>query len=167
MSKAIIILGSPNDDEGRLSEIARSRCNRGHELYSKDQSQFILCTGGIGVHFNRTNRPHGEHAKNYLHKMGVPKFSFLSVAESKFTIEDALLAKPILDSKGIKKIVIVTSDFHINRVKMIFSKVCSFFEITYSESTLNMTSFEFDALVAHEKEAFVRDEQFLASYKTT
>ncbi len=153
----IIVLGSQNDDDGNLSEIALSRCNQALTEFEKNPSCGILCTGGIGQTFNNTHRAHADYLQDYLIKQALPLSAFLEVAASKFTLEDAILSKPILEKHGIKNAVLVTSDFHMKRVKLIFSRVCPGINFYYSEARSNCLKCEITKLIEHEKVALKRD----------
>ncbi|MBB1303829.1 hypothetical protein H5183_21260 [Pseudoalteromonas sp. SR44-8] len=52
---ALIVLGGPNNNDGSLSVIAKSRCQRAYQIYQANHSVKVLCTGGFGAHFNTTN----------------------------------------------------------------------------------------------------------------
>ena len=54
MEGIIILLGSPNDEEGQLSSIGIERANCSIEEYRKHPDYKILPTGGFGEHFNKT-----------------------------------------------------------------------------------------------------------------
>jgi hypothetical protein len=54
MSCAIVVLGSPNDENGKLLPIAISRCEKAFSEYVRIGECKILCTGGFGQHSNLT-----------------------------------------------------------------------------------------------------------------
>ena len=66
MEGIIILLGSPNDEEGQLSSIGIERANCSIEEYRNHPDYKILPTGGFGEHFNKTDMPHASYAKHYL-----------------------------------------------------------------------------------------------------
>ena len=69
MKNVIIILGSPNSQKGRLSKIAIGRARKCLEIFNPEKDM-ILCTGGFGVHFNTSEKPHADYLKQYLIKNG-------------------------------------------------------------------------------------------------
>jgi len=85
MSCAIIILGSPNDDNGSLLPIALSRSEKALAEYNRIGDCKILCTGGFGQHFNSTNVAHGKYLQEHLMSKGVPPSSFVEIDLSSFT----------------------------------------------------------------------------------
>ena len=177
----IIILGHANSKKGQLSDIYKSRLEKGYREFIKKKNHKkdfkILCTGGFGWHFNKTKKPHGRYGEEYLLSRGVPEKCFLPVAMSKNTIQDALLSKKIID--GLKdnrllrnkiSLIIVSSDFHMPRVKYIFARVFDEYfadnkkndkkdnqkydikyEIKFAESRLTISKIKLARLKAHER----------------
>jgi uncharacterized SAM-binding protein YcdF (DUF218 family) len=117
-NEVLVVLGSPNSPEGELSEIAKSRLDCAVERY--DEHKRILCTGGWGNHFNIAANAHAFYAQEYLLKKGVPEYSFLEAALSSNTVEDAVKSKIILSRLDHPRVSIITSDFHLDRVKANF-----------------------------------------------
>ncbi len=160
MEGIVIILGSPNDDKGNLSDIAIGRNTKGIEEYRNHEGYKILVTGGFGNHFNTTDKPHAYYAKQFLLKKGVPKNDILEFAESHDTVEDALLSKLIVDKYGTKDLVIVTSDFHVGRVRYIFERIFPDHNLEFSVVKTSYNRERYKVLNAHEKrelEKLVRD----------
>lgn len=163
MNSVIIVLGSPNDEEGALSQIAKSRCERAFFEFRKHPNFRILCTGGFGEHFNKTNRPHAEYAQDYLKSKGVPSSKFIDIAESSFTLEDATLSKPIIEKYGIENAILVTSDFHMERAVLVFSCICPSLKLTCSAAQTGLLDYEIEMLKEHESKAIERERQNLKS----
>jgi len=152
LSEVLVVLGSPNSPEGQLSEIARSRLDCVADLY--DENKRILCTGGWGTHFNVAPKAHAIYAKEYLIKKGIPEQSFLEVAISSNTVEDAVKSKAILSRLDRPRISIITSDFHLDRVRLIFNEILKGFEIQFigvKSGFLNKE--ELNSLTSHEQTA--------------
>lgn len=76
MKYIILLLGAPNDEQGRLSQMAQDRIDCAYNLYANNEHMTFLCTGGYGQHFNTTNRPHAYYAKQALIKKGVREEDF-------------------------------------------------------------------------------------------
>jgi len=118
----IMVLGSLNDSSGNLSSIALSRCQQAATLWRDNPDWSILLTGGYGDHFNVSRWPHVHYLKDHLIRHGIPQEKILEFAESRNTIEDAALSKPIVVSDGAGVVVVITSDFHLARARFVFSK---------------------------------------------
>ncbi|MBM3861321.1 MAG: YdcF family protein [Verrucomicrobia bacterium] len=156
MSKsAIVILGSPNDSEGSLSSIAIERCQQALTEYARNPGAKILPTGGWGEHFNTTNKPHGHYLRQYLTAHGVPEADILECAESANTIQDAQLAKPIVERHGITDLIVVTSDFHIPRAEFLFRREFPNLTLTFTGAKTNLPEAELAKRTQHEQEALV------------
>ena len=162
---AIIVLGGPNNNDGSLSLIAKSRCEQAYQTYLKMPAK-ILCTGGFGAHFNTTNHAHGEYTKRYLIELGIPESAFLPVALSRFTFEDALLTKPLLAAENITAATLVSSEFHIARVHYVFSHVQPNLELTLVSAKTPLSEIKLAQLYAHERAVMPREvknvQQFIA-----
>ena len=163
MSCAIVVLGSPNDENGNLLPIAISRCEKAFSEYVRMGKCRILCTGGFGEHFNLTTLPHGQYVQNYLIDKGVPPSSFLEIALSSFTLEDATLSEPILVKNFITHIVLVTSEFHMERAKLVFNHALPDFEFSYAEAETLVSEVEHQRLKEHEIKAIKRE---LSNFKS-
>ena len=160
MDGIIIILGSPNDERGNLSSIAKERLTQGIKEYTGNPGYAILLTGGFGSHFNTTDKPHAFYAKEFLLKAGIPAEEILEFAESRDTVEDALLAKPIVQKYNVSSVIVVTSDFHMERAQRIFKTVFNGvpngfppmeFRISFSASKTHISPEGFETLLLHEK----------------
>lgn len=118
----IIILGSPNSEAGELSSIAKERCERALAEYPKRPGWRLLLTGGYGAHFNITDQPHAAYLKRYLVSRGIPAQEILELVESANTLEDASISRPIVLKYGAPEIVVITSDYHIDRARYVFQR---------------------------------------------
>ena len=153
----IIVLGSPNDDTGKLLANAKSRCEKAYETYqqlSVKGSCAVLATGGFGEHFNRTKTAHAEYTKQYMIDLGIPEDVFLDGIMSSHSVEDAIFSSRIIKQYNIKKCFVVTSDYHVARVKFIFEYVYDKTqEIIMVSARVNLPEKERARLIAHEKQA--------------
>ncbi|HEX3043599.1 MAG TPA: YdcF family protein [Bacillota bacterium] len=128
----IMILGSPNADDGQLYDVAISRCRLALVEFEKNPAAKFLLTGGFGAHFNRSSKPHAAYLEEYLLKAGVKRDSVLEYAESANTIEDATLSKPVIEKYKAANVTIITSDYHLARAEYIFREI-------YQDLQLNLT----------------------------
>ncbi|WP_117880706.1 YdcF family protein [Aureibaculum luteum] len=147
----LIILGSPNSPNGDLGTISISRLNGCLNHYKKNT--LILCTGGWGPHFNTSAQSHASIAKNYLINEGIPENAFLECALSSNTVDDAVKIRPIIKNLNHIKLTVITSDYHLERVKLIFNEILKGFTITYLSVESNLPKDSFDAIIEHEKKA--------------
>lgn len=149
--EVLIILGSPNSPSGKLSDISLSRLNYCVNHYKT--GNLILCTGGWGEHFNTSEHAHALLAKQYLIENGIPEAVFLDFALSGNTVEDAVKAKEILSALENIKLTIITSDYHVNRVNLIFNEILKNYTMDFIGVKSNLDKDVYDALELHETKA--------------
>lgn len=157
MKGIILVLGAPNDDTGELSTIARERCEHAIKEYRRHPGYKFLLTGGYGDHFNTTEKPHAFYTKRYLLARQIPEQDILSeFVESSNTLEDARLSHPIVKRYGVKHVLVVTSDFHLDRAKYIFQQTFKDMHLSFSGSHTDLPQQELEALRLHEQNALRR-----------
>jgi uncharacterized SAM-binding protein YcdF (DUF218 family) len=153
----IIVLGSANDEQGRLYSLGVERCELAVQLYKNNPGWKILLTGGYGSHFNTTSKPHALYMKKFLTARFIPEEDILEFAQSSNTIEDASLSKPIIQTHKFKFAVIVTSDYHLERARFLFCKTFKDIEVELffitSKTDKAKCQLDLKALKKHEKEA--------------
>lgn len=149
----IIVLGSPNDDQGQLSSMALERCSKAVAEFRENPGYAILPTGGWGQHFNTTDKPHAFYIHKELSMRGIPESAFLAYVESSNTIEDARQSRIALDAYPEADLVVVTSDFHAARARFLFEREFRGRQIRISESVTNLPPKELARLQEHELDA--------------
>jgi uncharacterized SAM-binding protein YcdF (DUF218 family) len=130
----IVVLGSPNDDQGNLSEMGLGRIELASQKYRElgPLGWKILLTGGFGEHFNRSSSPHAHFGKQFLLTKGVPATDCVEFALSRNTVDDALQSRPIVERYDCPALLIVSSDFHIPRVEFVFRSVFADRSLTFA-----------------------------------
>lgn len=113
-NRAEIIIVLSGDDEGY-------RLRHAFNLYQKGYAKKILLSGGTNL-WEETGI---DLMKKYLVKLGVPQEDILSEKESESTVENALFSKKVLEKRGLKSAIVVTSPPHTRRVSIIFKKAFS------------------------------------------
>lgn len=119
----IVVLGGPNSDEGELSSIARERCLLAYDLHRRHPTYGMIPTGGFGAHFNRSAFAHGTYVRAFLIQLGVPPELILDPIISSNTLEDARLLGQFIRSSKPGQVLVVTSDYHLERARFIFERV--------------------------------------------
>lgn len=133
--KILILLGNENTEQGALSETALIRSNLAIEKAKNDEQYMILPTGSFGDHFNVSSTPHGELLTNYLIKNGIDSSRILPFTQTSNTVEDSYGVLQYLNKHNIyDEIHIITSEFHMERVKYIFGRVLQNYKIKYFEA---------------------------------
>jgi uncharacterized SAM-binding protein YcdF (DUF218 family) len=152
----IVLLGAPNDREGRLSSIARERCDQVVLEHASRGDWGILPTGGFGAHFNETNEPHSVFATRYLITRGIPADRILSGVPSRNTYEDAQLVAERLMANPPGEVIVVTSDFHVARATIVFQRALPDLKMSFVGSITDLPAAELARLRAHEEQAIRR-----------
>jgi uncharacterized SAM-binding protein YcdF (DUF218 family) len=147
----IVVLGSPNDEQGKLSSIALERCAQVLSEFEKHPDYAVLPTGGWGEHFNTTDKPHGFYIQQELMKRGIPETAILPCIESSNTIEDATFARPALESFPEADLIVVTSDFHAARARFLFKREFPERRISISASRTDLPPEALARLKDHEQ----------------
>lgn len=149
--EVLVVLGSPNSPTGELSTVAKDRLVFCKKIYQKNM--MILCTGGWGDHFNIASKSHAFYLKKGLLEKGIPEDCFLEFALSVNTVDDAVKVKEIISALNNVHLTIVTSDYHLERVKLIFKEVLKIYKMRFVGVKTNLEEEKYNALLKHEKKA--------------
>ena len=156
----IIVLGSPNDEYGGLFSVAIERGEAARQLLAGRPGWKLLLTGGFGAHFNTTDKPHAYYLQRWLQGRGVADEVFLPWALSRNTLEDASLARPIVAAAGTTRAVVVTSDYHLDRARLVFEREFAgttvAWEFVATCTDESRSRLDLAALRKHEREALAR-----------
>jgi uncharacterized SAM-binding protein YcdF (DUF218 family) len=155
-SGILILLGAPNDHEGRLSSIAKERCDRVVLEHASRPAWDILPTGGFGKHFNEAKEPHHAFSTRYLIERGISAERILEGVASTNTFEDARLAADRLRSDPPPNVIVVTSDFHVPRATILFQRVRPDLDLRFVGSKTILPEAELLRLRTHEENAIER-----------
>lgn len=153
MKGIIVVLGAPNSDKGELSEIATNRLDKVLCFLKMNTGYKILCTGGFGPHFNTTDQPHAKYAADYLKEKGVPPDDILAYVLSNNTLDDVLKTKPLIQSYKPENLIIITSDFHMERASILFKRHLQDHNLIFIEATSTLDETRLSQLLAHERNA--------------
>ncbi|HOJ70289.1 MAG TPA: YdcF family protein [Syntrophorhabdaceae bacterium] len=105
------------DGEGQLSNDSLPRVVEAYRLYIRHKRPIILSGGKVyGI------KEEAEIAKKFLISLGVDETYIITEGKSRDTHENALFVKEILEKKGVKKAVLITSAFHMKRSVQLFRR---------------------------------------------
>ncbi len=88
-------------------------------LYNQGKAGHILFSGGSIDWLYPALEPADENAQ-LLELMGVPREAIWLEPDSRNTYENALYSRQVLEQKGIRRIILVTSAFHMPRSVALF-----------------------------------------------
>lgn len=138
---AIVVLGSPVDDDGSLSVPARQRAARAAMLYTAGVAPRIIFSGRCNL--TAPEPPAVSEAAamaNFTVSLGTPREAILLEEESRDTIGNAyFVGRRFLEPNGWTSIRVVTSDFHVPRTTWVFQRVLGpTYDISFSPASTEL-----------------------------
>lgn len=128
-AQAIVVLGGGTsvDPEipGEPPQLggASDRLLYAARLFRAGKAPFILFSGGAVPLVTSRSEPEGDAAVRLLEEWAVPGQAILLEQRSRNTRENALFSRQILDPRGVSRILLVTSAFHMPRASAVFRKL--------------------------------------------
>jgi uncharacterized SAM-binding protein YcdF (DUF218 family) len=156
MKGLILTLGAPNDTAGNLSQIALDRLNAVLQIFRYNPQFLVACTGGRGPHFNETIHPHYYYAQCYLQANGIPDTAFTNPVNSGNTIDDFVQARPLIYTMAPDILWVVTSDFHVERAKIIHQQKVNYPATIFWGAPSTIPAEQLQVLLTHEKSAIAQ-----------
>lgn len=135
---AIVVLGHrPARDEGEVEYETRARVERGVALWREQRSERLLFTGGTTT----PGEAEADVMASYAESLGAPSEALLRERASRDTIENARLSLALLRGRlphaVSPRILLVTSDYHIERAAELFR--CAGAEVETSPVQLDVS----------------------------
>ena len=159
----ILVLGGGISKTGQLPTWVLPRLNRAQELFRNGVSHKILLSGKGRDNFSIAE---SEAMREYLinHELINHEFSphdLLLESLSKDTLQNAYYSRVIhMDPLKMRSALVITSQIHIERTKLIFDTVlghnCSLFYEAVSDEGLKSQDLELRALTEGKLESFYR-----------
>ena len=146
-----MVLGAPNGLDGTLSDQSKSRLDYCKSVFKPGNR--IICTGGWGPQFNTARHSHAYYTRQYLLEKGFLKRDFLRLALSKHTVDDAVKTLAILKAVEASKVTVITSDYHLERVQLIFQEILKDYDLKCIGVKSTLDKKAFDRLIQHEKKS--------------
>jgi uncharacterized SAM-binding protein YcdF (DUF218 family) len=114
---AILVLGSPADADGNPSPIQLGRVSEAVREYERGIAPRLILSGGAA---------HNQYAEadvmaNVAASQGIPPSAIFVETKSNDTIQNACYSARIMQTHGWHSAEIVSSDYHLPRVGLIFS----------------------------------------------
>jgi uncharacterized SAM-binding protein YcdF (DUF218 family) len=126
-AEAIVVLGggiSSATYPRAMPEVSEAgdRVLYGAKLYRDGKAPTVIVSGGR-IGWLGGGSPESTDMATLLAMMGVPDSAIIEEPNSLNTYENAVNVQKILNQKGIKEILLVTSAFHMPRARLIFEKL--------------------------------------------
>lgn len=121
---AVIALGFDVTEEGVLPNEGKSRVEAAVGAIKAGESNRAIFTGKVShLHKYVPVKTEAEAMRDYAISIGLPEEAIVTESESKNTYQNAFLCKKILKANSCSSVLIVTSQFQVERAKHIFKKV--------------------------------------------
>ncbi len=116
-ANAIVILGAGTYSLNYLNEDTLNRTLAGYLIYKKTKLPIIVSGGAVFGSICDA-----KAMAKMLKELGVEQSNIIEENKSKDTYQNALYTAEICKTKGFKKIILVTSAYHMKRALKFFSK---------------------------------------------
>lgn len=113
--EAIVVLGGNSKD----------RATYGAVMYSQGYAPLVICTGGnipSVLEAIDTTLYESEISAALAQRLGVPTYNLVALKSSTSTLEEAQEVKAYCEANGLKRIGVLSSMMHTNRVRNVFEK---------------------------------------------
>lgn len=124
---AIIVLGGGRFNDGDLTPLSIQRLDKGCKLYHDGISNKVFSLGGEFSTYNpnaiKFQKTGADLRAEYMIGKGVNSNNIVRVAEGRDTIGEAFASRKITKNLGLKNLLIVTSDKHLERALFIFRRI--------------------------------------------
>lgn len=131
---AIIVCSGRLSHDMTLDPESKLRLNGAIRLFNDGASEHIIMNGGPGVYikpdgsfgyFERGTRPvHCDFMADYAAEMGIPQDRILKQDYTVDSVGEAYYVKMMcLEPKEWKNNIVVSSDYHMNRLRIIYERI--------------------------------------------
>ena len=116
-------------------------------LWKQGLCRYLLCTGGYKT---RKDISEAQFMIDIAIQLGVPADTCLKEDRANTTIGNALFSNRIMDDKGLKSAIVITSRYHMPRTKYIFKKLLPGKELSFAACKNNLKPRENFRIYSHE-----------------
>jgi len=117
---------------------AGNRLLHGIYLYRQGKAPRVICTGSVATD-GIAVRPAAEDMAELLEMLGVPSEMIIKETKAKNTREHARNLYPMLQQRGFKRILLVTSARHMPRSMAVFNRLCPGIEFIAAPTDFQVT----------------------------
>ena len=115
---AIVVLGSPADEDGNPTPEQLARVTEGVREYDRGVAPRILFTGGAA----KNQFAEADVMARVAAAQGIPPSAIFVETKAKDTIQNACYSARLMRSHGWRSAEVVSSAYHLPRASMIFSR---------------------------------------------
>jgi uncharacterized SAM-binding protein YcdF (DUF218 family) len=114
---AIVVLGALLGPDDELTPILAERVAAAAALWRAGGGRLVVATGGIT---GGATRPEADAMAAALRAHGIP--DVIIERESRTTLDNARMTRPLLEAHGVRSLWLVTQPFHARRSARIFRR---------------------------------------------
>jgi hypothetical protein len=157
----IVVLGGPLQADLSPGHWLKARLITAIQLYAKNRKQGkpskLVCTGGdVPGH----GKSEAQAMMEYAMSKGVPSCHILTDKEAKDSIQNAIFVAPLLIRLGVRNVTVITSSFHIPRMKHYFSSILRAYDEKGEIFSLSYAGAD-DGYTDEERKGRIRKEELL------
>ena len=115
---AIIVLGTPADDDGNPTPDQLARVTEAVKEYERGVATHIVFTGGAG----RNQFAEADVMARVAAAQGIPPSAIFVETKARDTIQNACYSARLMSKHGWRSAEVVSSEDHLPRASMIFSR---------------------------------------------
>ena len=120
--QAIIVLSTKIPKEGTITEDLKLRLDKAIELFFSNSANYLILSGKWDNPNEKSLITHAEAIKKYCISNGIKEEFIIKEENSLDTVGQAFfIKKDLLKPKNWNEIIIISSDYHIERVKTVFN----------------------------------------------
>lgn len=124
---AIVVLAGGVGESGKAGQGYEERVEAGVRLFKKDYAQNLIFSSGYVFVFKEP-----DVMKALALSLGVPENRIILEKKAANTYQNAMYVNEILNQKHWKRIILVSSPFHMRRVALVFNNVAPDKKVIYS-----------------------------------
>ena len=144
---AIVVLGGifgPQVKPGYLANVAESgeRLEAGIVLHQAGAAPWLLFTGGR-IPWEGRDKVEGEDSRAAAIARGVPAEKILITREVGNTADEAQAVRELLRTRGLKRVILVTTGWHMPRAAWLFRRAgidCTIFPVDFRRDPVRHTT---------------------------
>ncbi|MFH1607900.1 MAG: YdcF family protein [archaeon] len=138
MADVIVCLGNVFYNPKSV-ESMKLRTLKSAELYRQGKAGKVIFTGGFKT---RKDLSEARFMADYAEERGVPKKDMMLEEMADSTVGNALYCKKIIDKEDFESVIVVTSPYHLRRVKYVFRKLIPNKDLKFERCENNLGMFE-------------------------
>jgi len=124
---AIVVLAGGVGESGKAGQGYEERVASGVRLFKEDYAQNLIFSSGYAFVFKEP-----DVMKALALSLGVPENGIILEKKAANTYQNIIYVNEILNQKHWKRIILVSSPFHMRRVAMVFDKIAPDKKVIYA-----------------------------------